>query len=60
MIATDAVAYTRAQVASSDERWAAWVARGLEHDRQIKKRLIAIATAIAAGGALSLVVFLLR
>jgi len=60
MIATDAVAYTRAQVASSDERWAAWVARGLEHDRQTKKRLIAIATAIAAGGALSLVVFLLR
>jgi hypothetical protein len=31
MIATEAIAYSRAQVAPSDERWAAWVGRGLAH-----------------------------
>jgi len=50
---------TRPEGVSSDERWAAWVARGVEHDRNIKKRVIAIAT-VAAGAALSLVIFLLR
>jgi len=45
---------------SSDERWAAWVARGVEHDSKIKKRATAIAAAVAAGVALSLVIFLLR
>ena len=45
---------------TSDERWAAWVAKGVERDRNIKKRAIAIATAVAAGAALSLVIFLLR
>ena len=45
---------------TSDERWAAWVAKGVEHDRNIKDRAIAIATAVAAGAALSLVIFLLR
>ena len=43
-----------------DERWAAWVAKGVKHDSTVKKRAIAIAAAIAAGGALSLVIFLLR
>ena len=59
-MATETVAYSRAESVSSDERWAAWVAKGVEHDRKIKKRVIAIAAAIAAGGALSLVIFLLR
>ena len=59
-MATETVAYSRAELVSSDERWAAWVARGVEHDRKIKKRAIAIATAVAAGAALSLVIFLLR
>jgi hypothetical protein len=59
-MATETVAYSRAELLSSDERWAAWVARGVEHDRKIKKRAIGIATAVAAGAALSLVFFLLR
>lgn len=59
-MATETVAYSRPESVSSDERWAAWVAKGVEHDRTIKKRVIAIAAAIAAGGALSLVIFLFR
>jgi hypothetical protein len=59
-MATETVAYTRAEGVSSDERWAAWVARGVKHDRKIKKRAIAIAAAVAASVALSLVIFLLR
>ena len=45
---------------ASDERWAAWVAKGVEHDRNTKKRAIAIAAAVAVGAALSLVILLLR
>jgi hypothetical protein len=59
-MATEILAYTRAEGVSSDERWAAWVARGVEHDGKIKKRAIAIAAAAAAGAALSLLIFLLR
>jgi len=59
-MATETVAYSRAELVSSDERWAAWVARGVEHDRKLQKRAIAISTAVAAGAALSLVIFLLR
>ena len=58
-MATEVLEFTRPEGVSSDERWAAWVARGVEHDRNIKKRVIAIAT-VAAGAALSLVIFLLR
>lgn len=59
-MATKTVAYTGAEGVSSDERWSAWVARGVEHDRKIKKRAIAIAAAVATGAAMSLVIFLLR
>lgn len=59
-MAAETVAYSGAEVVSADERWAAWVAKGAEHDRRIKERAIAIATAVAAGAFLSLVVFLLR
>jgi hypothetical protein len=37
---------------SADERWAAWVAKGIEHDRRVKDRAIVIA--IVAAGALAL------
>jgi hypothetical protein len=57
-MATETVAYRRAEVMSADERWAAWVAKGAEHDRKIKERAIAIATAVAAGAFLSLIVFI--
>jgi hypothetical protein len=59
-MATETVAYSRAERVSSDERWAAWVARGVEHDRKIKQRGVAIAIAVAAGAALSLAISLLR
>ena len=59
-MATETVAYSRAERVSSDERWAAWVARGVEHDRKIKQRGVTIATAVAAGAALSLAISLFR
>ena len=59
-MATDTVAFSRAEVVSSDERGAAWVEKGAEHDRKIKGRAIAVAAAVAAGAFLSLIVFLLR
>jgi hypothetical protein len=55
----DAPASGRAEVLTKDERWAAWVARGVEHDRKLKKRSIAIACATAAGLALWLAIVLL-
>ena len=59
IMATETVTHAGAERVFSDERWAAWVAKGVEHDRTIKKRTIAIASAIAAVGALSLVMFLI-
>ena len=59
-MATETVAYSRAALLSFDERWAAWVAKGVEHDRTLNIRAVAIATAVAVGAALSPVVFLLR
>lgn len=59
-MANETVAYSRAAFLASDDRWAAWVARGVEHDRKHKKRAIAIVSAVAAGVGLSLVIFLLR
>lgn len=59
-MAIETVPSTRAESLSSDERWAAWIARGVEHDRKFKKRAIAIAAAVAAGAAVSLVIFLFR
>ena len=41
-----------------DERWAAWVAKGVEHDRKIKKRVTAVAV-VASGVALWLAIALL-
>ena len=38
----------RADASTADERWSAWVARGVDHDRKIKRR--AIAAAIIASG----------
>ena len=38
----------RADVSTADERWAAWVARGVEHDRKTRKCAIAAAAIIAS------------
>jgi hypothetical protein len=50
----------RADASTSDERWAAWVARGVEHERKTTKRAIAGAAVIASGLGLWLATVLLR
>lgn len=59
-MAAESVPHARPEIVTSEERWAAWVARGVEHDRRLKKRAIAIAAVAAAGAALSLLIVLLR
>jgi hypothetical protein len=39
----------RADAGTADERWAAWVARGVEHDRKTRKRAIAAAAVVFSG-----------
>ena len=51
---------SRPEGLTSDERWTAWVAKGVEHDRKITKRARAVLLAIAAGVMLSLSTALLR
>ena len=36
----------------ADQRWAAWVAKGIEHDRRRKDRTMFVATAVVGGLAL--------
>jgi hypothetical protein len=48
----------RADARTADERWAAWVAKGVEHDRKTKKRAIAAAAVIASGLTLWLAILL--
>ena len=50
----------RADASTFDERWAAWVARGVEHERKTTKRAIAAAAVIASGLGLWLATVLLR
>jgi hypothetical protein len=38
----------RADDSTSDQRWAAWVAKGAEHDRKMTSHVIAIALAVTA------------
>jgi hypothetical protein len=38
----------RAEESASDRRWAAWIAKGAEHDRRMTTRIVAIAVAVAA------------
>jgi hypothetical protein len=37
---------------SADRRWAAWVAKGIEHDRRMKDRAMLVAIAVTGGLAL--------
>jgi DnaJ-domain-containing protein 1 len=46
---TEIAASDRADASTADERWAAWVARGVEHDRKTRKRALAAAAVIASG-----------
>ena len=51
---TETVAERRAEAIAAEERWVAWVARGREHDQQLKKRGLVGAVAIALVVALGL------
>jgi len=57
---TEMTGADRADASTSDERWAAWVARGVEHERKTTKRAIAAAAVIASGLGLWLAIILLR
>jgi hypothetical protein len=58
-MALEAVA-DRPEGLTSDERWTAWVAKGVEHDRKITKRARAVLVAIAAGVVVWLSIALLQ
>ena len=49
----------KGDLGTADERWAAWVAKGVGYDRKIRKRAIAAAAVIASGLTLWLVIVLL-
>jgi hypothetical protein len=42
----------RTDASTLDKSWAAWVARGAEHDKKVKKRAVASAIALFSGLAL--------
>ena len=52
---TETIAKPRAEDTAIEERWTAWVERGLEHDRQSKKRAVVGIAVIAAVVVLGLV-----
>jgi hypothetical protein len=56
---TEARAAVQADVRTADERWGAWVAKGVEHDRTAKKRAIGAAAVIVGGFCLWAVALLL-
>ena len=47
---TEIAVSDRADASTADERWAAWVARGVEHERKTKKRAIAAAVIVSGLG----------
>jgi len=49
----------RAEARLADERWTAWVAKGVDHDRKTKKRAVAAVAVVASGLALWLATVLL-
>jgi hypothetical protein len=49
----------RADASTADERWAAWVTKGVKHERKTRKRAIAAAAVNASGLGLWLAIALL-
>ena len=45
---------------TADQRWAAWIAKGLEHDRKIRKRIPVVAAVLVAGAVVAAGVLLFR
>ena len=56
---TEIAVADRADASTADERWAAWVAKGAEHERKTRKRAIAAAAVIVSGLGLWLAIVLL-
>ena len=46
---TEVAVSDSAVFSTADERWAAWGARAVEHDRKVRKRAIAAAAVVASG-----------
>ena len=59
-MASETVTSSPATALTSDERWTAWIARGVAHDRKVMKRARAVLMAIAVGVVLWLSIALLR
>jgi len=49
----------RADASTTEERWAAWVAKGVKHERKINQRAIVAASVIAGALGLWLAIVLL-
>lgn len=59
-MALETAAARPAEELTSDQRWAAWVAKGREHDRTARKRGRALLVVIAIAAALWLLLALLQ
>ena len=59
-MALETAAFAPAEELTSDQRWAAWIARGREHDRKTRKRARVILVGIAGAAALWLMIVLLQ
>jgi hypothetical protein len=44
-----AVPFPEDETLTTDQRWARWIAKGIEQDRRTRKQLVAVAVAIACG-----------
>ena len=56
----EAGGYRRASGPTADERWTAWVAKGIAHDRRVKDRAIVAAAALLIAATVWMVIALLR
>jgi hypothetical protein len=56
---TEMTIATVADTRTDDQRWAAWVAKGIAHDKKNGTRVIAVAALLASGVALWLAAFYL-
>ena len=55
-----AVAHVLGDDLSVDQRWAAWIAKGVEHDRIGRNRALVVAAALAASAVVAAAILLFR
>jgi hypothetical protein len=56
----ETVAYVRAEDLSVDQRWDAWVAKGVVHDRKSGKRMLVFLAALGVSAVVTAGILLLR